>query len=834
MVSQLLDGRYQIIEVIETGEYGQTYLARDTRRPGQPQCFVKHLRPASNDPKLINTARRQFEKEAEVLERLGQHDQIPQLFAYFEQSQEFFLVEAYIPGHSLANEILPGKPLSEDQVISILKEVLEILIFVHSQGVIHRDIKPGNLIRRQSDNKLVLLDFGAVKEIHLDQGQKPPTVRIGTLEYMPIEQFQYNPQLNSDIYALGMIGIQALTGLPAYELPKLRDHHNPNQGEIFWRHLAVSSQGLADVLDNMVRYDHRQRYQSAAEALADLRRVSDRSRVRTPKLTIYREEVERRASHRGEITVVGRKILDELRISLELLPEEAETIEDEVLNPYRKYKEKAKQYEQALIESMQQEFPFAKDTRDELKRLQQVLVLTDEDIELIESRVLPKSLLSKLQTLLFNFIKAKQATVPQETAGLSYQGWRARLNTTPPPARYNGQVASTNRTVALVTPRSSRLLNPYLLGASLAVILAAAAAIFGYLEWQKLQQRRQQEAQEINKVNALYKENNYEACLNQAGQISNNSSRYAEVQTLLRECQDGMNWKNVHSQKFADHSNAVGSVAFSPDGLTLASGSKDKTIKIWDVATGNLIRNFTGDGSAIWSVAYNSNGTQLASGTSYWRILLWDLKTGQLIRTVEHNGAVWSVAISQDGKILASASGDKTVKVWNLETGNLIYSLADHSDYVYSVALSPDGKLLVSGSKDKTITIVEVETGRLLKTLEGHSDQVRSVAISADGKTLVSGSYDGTIKIWNLASGDLINTLSGHTGEIVSVAISPDGKTIASGGKDKTVKVWDLRSGELLNTLAGHSDEVYGVTFSPDGKAIASGSKDNTIRLWRR
>jgi Serine/threonine protein kinase len=163
MVSQLLDGRYQIIEVIETGEFGQTYLAKDIRRPGEPQCFVKHLRPGTTEPKLINTTRRLFQKEAEVLEKLGQHDQIPQLFAYFEENEEFFLVESFVAGHSLSTEIVPGKPLTEEKMIALLKELLEILVFVHGQGVIHRDIKPANLIRRYSDNKLVLIDFGSVK-----------------------------------------------------------------------------------------------------------------------------------------------------------------------------------------------------------------------------------------------------------------------------------------------------------------------------------------------------------------------------------------------------------------------------------------------------------------------------------------------------------------------------------------------------------------------------------------------------------------------------------------------------------------------------------------------
>jgi WD40 repeat protein/serine/threonine protein kinase len=833
MVSQLLDGRYQIIEVIETGEFGQTYLAKDIRRPGEPQCFVKHLRPGTSEPKLINTTRRLFQKEAEVLEKLGQHDQIPQLFAYFEENEEFFLVESFVAGHSLSTEILPGKPLTEDKVILLLKELLEILVFVHGQGVIHRDIKPGNLIRRYSDNKLVLIDFGSVKEIHIAQRQAPVTVRIGTLEYMPIEQFQYNPQLNSDIYALGMIGVQAMTGLPAYDLPKLRDLKNSNKGEIIWRHLAVCSQGLADVLDNMVRYDFRERYQSAAEALADLRKIGDRSKARIPKLTVYREEVGRRTSSRGDITLVGRRILDELRVSLELLPEEAEVIEDEVLNPYRKYREKGERYEQALQEAMQQEYPFSVRTRDELKRLQQVLGLTDEDAARIEELVVPKSLFSKLYKAISIVLEGHRKSNLPPAGSVSQLGLQ-ESSATSPQVNLNGQTDLPLRSASVIVAPETRRFNPYLAGVTIAAILAAIGGIYGYLKWKEQQQIVQQESQQLNQITALYQESNYEGCIGEIPKIANTSSSYTSAQNLQNQCEQGLRWKNAKVKNFAEHLDAVGAVAFSPDGLMLASGSKDKSIKIWDLATGKSIRTFDGDSSTIWSVAFDSKGTQLVTGTGFWRVMLWDLKTGKSIQSLDHAASVWSVAISPDGQLLASSSGDKTTKIWDATNGKLIYNLPDHTEFVYSVAFSPDGKTLVSASKDKTITIVDTISGRLIKTIDGHDDQVRSIAITPDGKTIVSGSYDETIKVWNLATGELIRTLNGHSDDIVSVAISPDGKFIASGSKDKTIKVWDLASGELLNTLTGHSDEVYVVTFSPDGKTIASGSKDNTIKLWLR
>ena len=834
MVSQLLDGRYQIIEVIETGEFGQTYLAKDIRRPGEPQCFVKHLRPGTTEPKLINTTRRLFQKEAEVLEKLGQHDQIPQLFAYFEENEEFFLVESFVAGHSLSTEIVPGKPLTEEKMIPLLKELLEILVFVHGQGVIHRDIKPANLIRRYSDNKLVLIDFGSVKEIHIAQRQAPVTVRIGTLEYMPIEQFQYNPQLNSDIYALGMIGIQAMTGLPAYDLPKLRDLKNSNKGEIVWRHLATCSQALADVLDNMVRYDFRERYQSAAEALADLRKIGDRSRARIPKLTIYREEVDRRSSSRGDITVVGRRILDELRVSLELLPEEAEAIEDEVLNPYRKYREKGERYEQSLQEAMQQEYPFSLETRDELKRLQQVLGLTDEDAAKIEELVIPKSLFAKLYKAISTVLEGhRNPNLPPASSAPHLVELQASPAVSPQ-VNLNGKTDLSNSSPAALVPKETRKFNPYLAGATIAAILAAIGGIYGYLKWQEWQQLAQKESQQLNQIEALYTASNYEGCISQIPTIADTSSTYSSAQELQEQCQAGLRWKNAKVKNFAQHSDAVGSVAFSPDGLMLASGSKDKTIQIWDLATGKSIRTFPGDSSTIWSVAFDSNGTKLATGTGFWRVMLWDLKTGQVIRSLDHTASVWSVALSPDGQLVASGSGDKTTKISDATTGRLIQSFPDHTDFVYSVAFTPDGQSLVSASKDKKITVVDVATGALLKTIEGHGDAVRSVAVSPDGKTIVSGSYDESIKIWNIETGDLIRSIKGHSDDIVSVAISPDGKFIASGSKDKTIKVWDFATGELLNTLTGHSDEVYVVTFSPDGKTIASGSKDNTIKLWLR
>ncbi|MEL7037095.1 MAG: tetratricopeptide repeat protein [Cyanobacteria bacterium J06592_8] len=281
MIGQLLDRRYRIVQILSSGAFGQTYLASDTRRPGHPQCVVKQLRPPNNNSNILKNALRLFEKEAEILERLGRNDQVPLLLAYFKEQNNFYLVEEFIEGHPLTKELVPGSPWSEEKVVKLLEEILEILLFVHQQGVIHRDVNPSNIIRRKQDQKLVLIDFGSVKEVtqQLLNGnhQALRTIATGTPSYMPIEQFQGNPQYNSDIYAVGMIAIQAITGLEASDLPKLQDPNLANSNDVTWRNRAKVSSSLGKVIDKMVHHYHAKRYSSCQEVLLDLRKRNGRS-----------------------------------------------------------------------------------------------------------------------------------------------------------------------------------------------------------------------------------------------------------------------------------------------------------------------------------------------------------------------------------------------------------------------------------------------------------------------------------------------------------------------------------------------------------------------------
>ncbi|NJM71168.1 MAG: tetratricopeptide repeat protein [Scytonema sp. RU_4_4] len=269
MLGKILVGRYQIISYLGGGGFGETFVACDTQLPGSPQCVVKKLKPQANDPDTLQTARRLFDTEAQVLYKLGIHDRIPQLLAYFEENQEFYLVQEFIEGHDLRQEIISEKPLNQDQVICLLEEILNILEFVHQQQVIHRDINPRNIIRRKPDDKLVLIDFGAVKQITTQvitpSGKTKFTVAIGTPGYIPSEQAQGNPKFSSDIYTLGILGIEALTGVSPEQLEK-----DAETGEIIWQNHTSVSENFAKVLNKMVCYDFRERYSSARVALQAL------------------------------------------------------------------------------------------------------------------------------------------------------------------------------------------------------------------------------------------------------------------------------------------------------------------------------------------------------------------------------------------------------------------------------------------------------------------------------------------------------------------------------------------------------------------------------------
>ncbi|NJO71856.1 MAG: WD40 repeat domain-containing protein [Oscillatoriales cyanobacterium RM1_1_9] len=451
---------------------------------------------------------------------------------------------------------------------------------------------------------------------------------------------------------------------------------------------------------------------------------------------------------------------------------------------------------------------FVTKANEELKRLQQILGISDEDVAIIEQNILPKSFWDQVLEIL----RGKPAAIVRSPVS--------------------------RRSIATPLVRRTSPSPWILVGTGLAALLAIGLAIPEYQRRQDLavarQQQQQLDQQQLERVKLIADRGNYELCVGEAVKVPEASTEFVAMQTLLQRCQDALNWRIPQVQNFAQLPSPVNAIAFSPDGKNLASGTQDGFVRIWDTGTGKVMATLEGDASPIWTVNYSPDGQELASGSDQWRILEWNLVNQELFIPLEHAGPIWAVDISPNEQTIASASSDLTVRVWDRQSGLVLFNFPVHKDVVYAVAFSPDGTRIVSGSQDKTIKVMSLETGEVLHSLEDHTEGVRALAISPNGQTIVSGSFDDTVKVWNLETGKLIQTLAGHSGDVVSVAISPDGRLIASGSVDRTVKVWDLATGELLNTLTGHTNEVDTVVFSPDSRVLASSGQDQEIKFWRQ
>jgi WD40 repeat protein/tRNA A-37 threonylcarbamoyl transferase component Bud32 len=311
--------------------------------------------------------------------------------------------------------------------------------------------------------------------------------------------------------------------------------------------------------------------------------------------------------------------------------------------------------------------------------------------------------------------------------------------------------------------------------------------------------------------------------------------QFKPIPTVVTSIAPQQIWECAHTIKA--HNSMVYAVAISPDGEIIASGSSDRTIKMWELRTGRKLRHlgrwFSGHTESVWTLAFSPDGQTLASGSWDSTIKLWQVSTGKRILTINaHPKWVNSVTFSPDGQILASSSADCTIKLWQVSTGREIRTFTGHTDSVASVAFSPDGQILASASNDCTIKLWHVNTGREIHTLSGHSFFVNSAIFDREGENLVSASSDTTIKFWEVTTGKQLHTLKRHSATVSSIALSRDAQILVSGSWDNTIKLWHVDTAKEICTLQGHESYIRAVAISPDGKTIVSASDDDTIKIW--
>jgi WD40 repeat protein len=281
------------------------------------------------------------------------------------------------------------------------------------------------------------------------------------------------------------------------------------------------------------------------------------------------------------------------------------------------------------------------------------------------------------------------------------------------------------------------------------------------------------------------------------------------------------------------HTERIHTVSITPDGGKAVSGGYDKTLRLWDLATGECLKVLEGHANDVTAASITPDGGRAVSGSFDDTLRLWDLATGECMKVLEgHTDKVYAVSITPDGGRAVSGGADKTLCLWDLATGVCLKVLEGHTGMVSTVYITPDGARAVSGSYDKTFRLWDLATGVCLKVLEGHTEGVLAVSITPDGRRAVSGGADKTLCLWDLATGVCLKVWEGYTGGVSAVSITPDGGRAVSGSHDKTLRLWDLAMGECLKVMEGHTDWVYAVSITPDGGKAVSGGYDKALRLW--
>ncbi|MEA5619661.1 serine/threonine-protein kinase [Cronbergia sp. UHCC 0137] len=663
----LLRNRFRVIRVLsDEGGFGRTYLSEDTDKLNE-LCVLKQLAPKFQGTWSQKKAMELFAQEAKRLQQLGEHPQIPTLIAYFEQDDCLYLVQQFINGQNLLEELYIRKTYKDWDIQSLLLDLLPILKFIHDWGVIHRDIKPENIIRRKNDGRLVLIDFGSSKQLTAKVHKKNGT-SIGSHGYSSIEQIRDGKAFpSSDLFSLGATCFHLLTGISPFQLWMEHGYAWVNDWQRYLR--CPLSTELTQVLDKLLQKDIKNRYQSVDEVIRDLAKkkplalsTKSNSPIKTKQLDNYPQKY---ILLRNLVLLIGTVVFLGLGESSYRLFNHLQTDFSSRLNLPQNHND-------VLVANSPRQFlgkiSLIKTLSAKDDSVSAVAINADTQIIassgdcVVGSRLKCNDLAGGDAKKKYHRIKLWNFTTGQELAVL--QGHSQRVNV----------VAISPNGKTLVSGSDDKTIKVWNLTTKKLVYTLTGHS---------------------DSIHALAFSTDGKTL------VSGSDDHNIKVWNLVT----GQLLHNLRG-----HSYWVRSVAISPNGLIVASGSFDKTIKLWNVAQEKSIHTLTPNSQTVTSVAFSPDGQILASSSRDRTIKLWNMGTGAEIRTLPSRDNTVAIAWSKDGKILASGNRDRTIKLWNVATGEELITLTGHTHPVTSLAFSADGKTLISSGEDNTIKIWQISS----------------------------------------------------------------------------------------------------------------------------
>ncbi len=672
-----LKHRYHPIKPISAGGFGKTYLAQNLDRDRE-LCVIKQFAPQTLDERAIAKAKELFEREAMGLQQLGIHPQIPSLFDYFEEEGNLYLIQEYIEGQTLKEELSAEGIFDENKICQVLDDLLGVLAFVHQYSIIHRDIKPQNIMRRQDDRRLVLIDFGVSKQMTLTAIGKPAT-RIGSSGYVPREQMETGDvSSNCDLYGVGATCFHLMTGVHPHQLINLESYRWVQNWRQYLKQPISKELGL--IFDRLLQVESRHRYQLVEQVLADFNKLS-------------------RGNSAGDRTLIGARVKNEVDDDSTAIapPYAAPTV---IKNDDRTY---VKAQIQARIQN---------GLSHPLAGIYGGGILLF--LALVGTQVYSYSRYRLFPSNPLYIITAPSSEVFLRRTLKRDRGWvNVLLMTSHNQSLFsggeNGAIerwnVATGELIQTFKNKGDRIL-------SLAVDREEKVLISGdgsgkVSLWDvNYGAEKKTFAVDSGKIIAIAITNDGKRAVIAVEGQNKTMSKAREYAPKKHRVDVWDLSTGTITATFTGDLNGIVSLALSRDDRLLVTGGIDRSLKIWNFQTQKLEKTLSSHTGYIETIAISPDNRLLVSGSVDRTLKIWDLQTGELRQTLTgHDDSIKAVAISPDGETLVSAGVDRQIRFWQLTTGRLITTYLGYNNSIRSLAISPDGKTLASGGIDRPIEL---------------------------------------------------------------------------------------------------------------------------------